>query len=558
MICDVSKWQGMIDWDALAPALEDGYVAIKASGLFANGADPYYARNVAGAVAHSIPIHAFHFLYCLTETEARRDAGLFYRTVEAAGHWPLFWVLDCEGGWGIEYSRARPMAEAFEAELRRMARENGPGEIRVAVYIGHNVYDDYALDYGRYAYVWIPRYGANDGTIQGSKRPDHHCDVWQYTSDGHLPGIAGRVDLDVLMGTKPLSYFTGADEDEKKGADDMLTSAQLVQFCEDVYKACWVYWYGTYGKQCSEKLYESKKKQYPAHYGSDRTAGYMKDIREGKWCADCVGMIKGFFWKNGDLTAQPVYKSNNCPDKSANGMIAYCSETGPIKTMPDEPGLVVWKDGHIGVYVGGGYTVEMKGFNYDCRRNKLSSGPWTKWGRLPASMIRYTDAPEPAPAPKLGDRELKKGCKGEDVAELQRDLMQLGYALPKYGADGDFGSETEKAVKAFQTDHHLTADGVMHSDDYTMLFAALDGQDVQPGPEPPTPAPIAQEVEITGGSVNVRAAPGTTGTRVLGTVHKGDRLPYQGQTAEVDGRDWYLVEYKNQNGWVSSKYARLV
>ena len=34
--------------------------------------------------------------------------------------------------------------------------------------------------------------------------------------------------------------------------------------------------------------------------------------------------------------------------------------------------------------------------------------------------------------------------------ELQTDLMKLGYALPKYGADGDYGAETEKAVKQFQ------------------------------------------------------------------------------------------------------------
>ena len=196
-------------------------------------------------MAHGISFHAFHFLYCLTETEARRDAGLFYRAVESAGHWPLFWVLDCEGGWGIEYSRARPIAEIFEAELRRMARENGPGEINVAVYIGQNRYYEYALDYDRYAYVWVPGYGEK-------WRPKMPCDVWQYTDKGRLPGIAGDVDLDMLIGDKPLSYFTGKDETEGDG--DMLTSAQLVQFCEDVYKAGWVYWYGTYGKQCSEKL----------------------------------------------------------------------------------------------------------------------------------------------------------------------------------------------------------------------------------------------------------------------------------------------------------------
>lgn len=75
---------------------------------------------------------------------------------------------------------------------------------------------------------------------------------------------------------------------------------------------------------------------------------------------------------------------------------------------------------------------------------------------------------------------------------------------------------------------------------------------------PTPPEPTKKNVEITGNSVNVRSAPGTTGTRVLGVVHKGDKLPYHGVTKKVDGRDWYLVDYKNQNGWVSSKYARLI
>ena len=86
--------------------------------------------------------------------------------------------------------------------------------------------------------------------------------------------------------------------------------------------------------------------------------------------------------------------------------------------------------------------------------------------------------------------------------------------------------------------------------DFDALAKALE-------PEP-QPAPVVrQRVEITGDSVNVRSAPGTTGTKILGTVHKGDKLPYQGQTMAVSGRDWYLIEYKNQNGWVSGKYGRL-
>lgn len=56
---------------------------------------------------------------------------------------------------------------------------------------------------------------------------------------------------------------------------------------------------------------------------------------------------------------------------------------------------------------------------------------------------------------------LRKGSKGTAVKELQQDLIKLGYMLPRFGADGDFGDETERAVKQFQRDHKITVDGVV-------------------------------------------------------------------------------------------------
>lgn len=194
----------------------------------------------------------------------------------------------------------------------------------------------------------------------------------------------------------------------------MLTAQMLAEYCLDVYAAKWVYWYGTYGKKCTKKLYNSKRKQYPSHYGDSRTAGYMKDIAEGRTCADCVGMIKSFFWKGGDVDAEPKYQSNGCPDVSANGMIKLCPKTGPISTIPDVPGLVVWKDGHIGVYVGGGYTVEMKGFNYDCRKNRVADGPWKKWGRLPGGMISYTEGETTSPGAGAPPSPEGEGLNGQE------------------------------------------------------------------------------------------------------------------------------------------------
>lgn len=48
-----------------------------------------------------------------------------------------------------------------------------------------------------------------------------------------------------------------------------------------------------------------------------------------------------------------------------------------------------------------------------------------------------------------------------NVKALQQALMALGYSLPKYGADGKWGSETLNALKKFQKDNGLTADGIV-------------------------------------------------------------------------------------------------
>lgn len=48
-----------------------------------------------------------------------------------------------------------------------------------------------------------------------------------------------------------------------------------------------------------------------------------------------------------------------------------------------------------------------------------------------------------------------------NVKALQQALMALGYSLPKYGADGKWGSETLRALKKFQKDNGLKVDGIV-------------------------------------------------------------------------------------------------
>lgn len=73
--------------------------------------------------------------------------------------------------------------------------------------------------------------------------------------------------------------------------------------------------------------------------------------------------------------------------------------------------------------------------------------------------------------------ELKKGMSGASVRQLQTDLVKLGFMTQRdmKTGPGSFGPRTEKALKAFQSAHHLEVDGVYGPQTRKALQGALSG-----------------------------------------------------------------------------------
>jgi hypothetical protein len=83
-------------------------------------------------------------------------------------------------------------------------------------------------------------------------------------------------------------------------------------------------------------------------------------------------------------------------------------------------------------------------------------------------------------------RSYRRGSKGDEVARVQRRLHELGrYHGP---IDGDFGGETEVAVRRFQRDSRLEADGIVGSGTWRALFPASG--------DLPAPALLQQPLEF--------------------------------------------------------------
>ena len=99
----------------------------------------------------------------------------------------------------------------------------------------------------------------------------------------------------------------------------------------------------------------------------------------------------------------------------------------------------------------------------------------TDWGSTAAKLKQQYGTPEKfmktwgnsgnethAPTHTSDNRRtyLKRGDKGQKVKDMQLMLIGCGYSCGKYGADGIFGSGTEKALLKFQNDNELKEDGL--------------------------------------------------------------------------------------------------
>ena len=66
-------------------------------------------------------------------------------------------------------------------------------------------------------------------------------------------------------------------------------------------------------------------------------------------------------------------------------------------------------------------------------------------------------------------RTIKLGMGGSDVIIIQKILVKEGYDVGKCGIDGQYGKDTQAAVKKFQKDKGLVADGIVGTKTWCML-----------------------------------------------------------------------------------------
>jgi len=247
----------------------------------------------------------------------------------------------------------------------------------------------------------------------------------------------------------------------------MIKASQLIALFMQALAEAWGYIWGTAGENWTEE----KQKSLEKTTDSDREQGrkYGK-----KWIghvvADCSGLFSWAFKKLGGY----MYHGSDTMYKK------YCTDHGELKkgkrtdgkTLKPGTAVFVWngkKYSHVGLYIGNGLVIEACSTLKGVIKGKVTAGKWTHWGELKG--VDYNENIPDTPA-EPEDPILRRGNKGEDVKTLQKLLVEKGYSVGSCGIDGDFGQATQKAVKAFQKDHGLTADGVVGEKTWALLKSA--------------------------------------------------------------------------------------
>jgi GH25 family lysozyme M1 (1,4-beta-N-acetylmuramidase) len=191
-IIDISKWNGNIDWDTAKSDI-DFIIARVQDG--SNYVDPMYKVYIEAMKYRDIPFGNYAFCRFVSEDDARKEAQDFWNRGDKKA---TVWVADVEVK---TMANMRSGTQAFIDELRKLGAE------KVGLYVGHHMYEPFGMGNVNCDFVWIPRYGGN--------KPNYPCDIWQYTETGYVDGI-GKCDLNSLVGSKGLEYFTGKGKQEQQ------------------------------------------------------------------------------------------------------------------------------------------------------------------------------------------------------------------------------------------------------------------------------------------------------------------------------------------------------
>lgn len=190
---DVSTHQGEIDWAAVKEAgVEFAIIRTGFGRDEPDQVDRYFAANVEGAKAQGIPVGCYHYSYATSVENAVLEAQFMIKIMgDYQFEYPVVFDLEDSITQKLGKETITAIAVAFTDTIRQAG-------YYPALYANLNWVRNYIdMEQLKGVDLWLAQWGVEEPTYEGEYT------MWQYTSDGAVPGIEGRVDQDICYVNYP-------------------------------------------------------------------------------------------------------------------------------------------------------------------------------------------------------------------------------------------------------------------------------------------------------------------------------------------------------------------
>ena len=199
---DVSKHNGSIDWEQVKKSgIQFAIIRAGNRGYGEAGnmvEDPYFVQNMNGAIANGIKVGVYYFSQAITVEEAIQEAEATLRMIQDngfAGKLSLPIVIDTEAAGGRADSMTKEQRTTVVKAFCERIKQAGytPMVYANKSWLKNNLIMSELEQYE----VWVAHYVKTDDPINNPTDYDGRFEIWQYTSEGSVPGVSGNVDIDI-------------------------------------------------------------------------------------------------------------------------------------------------------------------------------------------------------------------------------------------------------------------------------------------------------------------------------------------------------------------------
>ena len=193
---DVSSYQGSIDWKQVKNSgISFAMLRILSGTMTSLSVDSKFNDNIKGATDNGISVGVYRYGYAMNVKEAQQEAKMVVDTLKKSGYrisFPVAYdVEDANTQGTLAPSKLADIINAFKVVIEN----NG---YKFMIYSGQYWLES-KLDMTRFAGddIWVARWRDNTPDLGHGYKGLGNVTIWQYSSEGKVPGISGNVDMDI-------------------------------------------------------------------------------------------------------------------------------------------------------------------------------------------------------------------------------------------------------------------------------------------------------------------------------------------------------------------------